>query len=83
MPYYIEFTCHNAAEPKFRFLGLSAIHNSLTIIDLAGQTYEPDLMAKLRPIGTNGPTPLWIAMGCLRNQTFSGPKVLRTFRGGQ
>jgi hypothetical protein len=50
MPYYIELTCRIAGEPKFRSHGLSAIHKSLTIIDLAGQTYEPDLMAKLRAI---------------------------------
>jgi hypothetical protein len=50
MPYYIELTCRIAGEPKFRSRGLSAIHKSLTIIELAGQTYEPDLMAKLRAI---------------------------------
>lgn len=54
MPYYIELTCRIADEPNFRFLGLSAIHESLTIIELAGQTNEPDLMAKLRAI----PVPL-------------------------
>jgi hypothetical protein len=54
MPYYIELTCRIADEPKFQFLGLSAIHKSLTIIELAGQTHEPDLMAKLRAI----PVPL-------------------------
>jgi hypothetical protein len=50
MSYYIELTCRIADEPKLRFLGLSAMHKSLTIIELAGQTNEPDLMAKLRAI---------------------------------
>ena len=54
MPYYIELTRRIADEPKFRFLGLSAIHKSLTIIELAGQTNEPHLMAKFRTI----PVPL-------------------------
>jgi len=54
MPYYIELTCRIADEPKFLFLTLSAFHISLTIIELAGQTNEPDLMAKLRAI----PAPL-------------------------
>ena len=54
MPYYIELTRRIADEPKFRFLGLSAIHKSLTIIELAGQTNEPDLRAKSRAI----PVPL-------------------------
>jgi hypothetical protein len=50
MPYYIELFCRIADEPKFRFLGPSGIHESLTMAELARQTNEPDLMAKFRPI---------------------------------
>jgi hypothetical protein len=54
MHYYIELTCRIADETKFHFLGLSAIHQSSTSIELAGQTNEPGVVAKLRAI----PVPL-------------------------
>jgi hypothetical protein len=54
MSYYIELTCRIADAPKFHFLGLSAIHHSSTSVELAGQTNDTDLVAKLRAI----PVPL-------------------------
>jgi hypothetical protein len=50
MPYYIEITCRIADEPKFRFFGLSVIHQSQTSTDLAGQTNERDLVTKVRAL---------------------------------
>jgi hypothetical protein len=50
MSYYIELTCRIADAPKFHFLGLSAIHQSSTSVELAGQTNETDLVAKIRAI---------------------------------
>jgi hypothetical protein len=54
MSYYIELTCRITDAPNFHFLGLSAIHQSSTSVELAGQTNETDLVAKLRAI----PVPL-------------------------
>jgi hypothetical protein len=50
MPYYIELTCRIGDEPKFSFLGLSAIHQSTACIELAGRTNEPDLVGILRSV---------------------------------
>jgi hypothetical protein len=50
MTYYIELTCRSTDEPKFRFLGLSVIHETTTTVELAGQTDEPDLVTKLRTV---------------------------------
>jgi hypothetical protein len=50
VPYYIELTCRTADEPRFRFLGLSAIHQSAKFIELAGRISEPDLVGILREI---------------------------------